>query len=391
MFFSRTSRTCLGLSTAASLLVLQASPAFAFDPTGNPVADAFLTLLDSEEGTVESYGTVDGSGGTVSISDIVITNDGDDDGKVTIASTVLTDGEVQENGRLKLASLDLANLALAADDGGMTLKSMKVTELLLPAANEKNEDASAVSPGYKTLEIIKVAISDEDGQVADIDKIVSSIDGMEGDLPTSGQFAITGATVNVTEIEAEEAKSLSALGYETLTVNISGSGKWDPEAATLVVPDLKIDGQDVASLSLSLALGGLTRDVVNKLDASQDNPEEAMSLLQGIMVSNIKIRLDDASVTGRILDQEAKNAGVDTPQYIAGLTGSLPLMLGMLQNKELESKVIEAVTQYLNEPGSLEITATPGAPVPMAQIMGTAMIAPQMIPQILSLGITANQ
>ncbi|MEP4766679.1 MAG: hypothetical protein ABJY83_02155 [Roseibium sp.] len=391
MLFSRTSRTCLGLSTAASLLVLQASPAFAFDPTGNPVADAFLTLLDSEEGTVESYGTVDGSGGTVSISDIVIKNDGDDDGKVTIATTVLTNGKVQENGRLKLESLDLENLALEADDGGMTLKSMKVTELLLPAANEKNEDASAVSPGYKTLEIIKVAISDEDGQVADIEKIVSSIDGMEDDLPTSGHFAITGATVNVTEIEAEEAKSLSALGYETLTVNIAGSGNWDPEAATLVVPDLKIDGQDVASLSLSLALGGLTRDVVNKLDASQDNPEEAMSLLQGIMVSNIKIRLDDASVTGRILDQEAKNAGVDTPQYIAGLTGSLPLMLGMLQNKELETKVIEAVTQYLNEPGSLEITATPSAPVPMAQIMGTAMIAPQMIPQILSLGITANQ
>ncbi|MEP1930872.1 MAG: hypothetical protein ABJJ37_06320 [Roseibium sp.] len=391
MFFSRTSRTCLGLSTAVSLLVLQASPAIAFDPTGNPVADAFLTLLDSEEGTVESYGTVDGSSGTVSISDIVIKNDGDDDGKVTIATTVLTNGEVQENGRLKLEGLDLENLALEADDGGMTLKSMKVTELLLPAANEKNEDASAVSPGYKTLEIIKVAISDEDGQVADIEKIVSSIDGMEDDLPTSGHFAITGATVNVTEIEAEEAKSLSALGYETLTVNIAGSGNWDPEAATLVVPDLKIDGQDVASLSLSLALGGLTRDVVNKLDASQDNPEEAMSLLQGIMVSNIKIRLDDASVTGRILDQEAKNAGVDTPQYIAGLTGSLPLMLGMLQNKELETKVIEAVTQYLNEPGSLEITATPSAPVPMAQIMGTAMIAPQMIPQILSLGITANQ
>ncbi|MEP2707556.1 MAG: hypothetical protein ABJQ71_20145 [Roseibium sp.] len=391
MLFSRTSRTCLGLSTAVSLLVLQASPAFAFDPTGNPVADAFLTLLDSEEGTVESYGTVDGSSGTVSISDIVIKNDGDDDGKVTIATTVLTNGEVQENGRLKLESLYLENLALEADDGGMTLKSMKVTELLLPAANEKNEDASAVSPGYKTLEIIKVAISDEDGQVADIEKIVSSIDGMKDDLPTSGHFAITGATVNVTEIEAEEAKSLSALGYETLTVNIAGSGNWDPEAATLVVPDLKIDGQDVASLSLSLALGGLTRDVVNKLDASQDNPEEAMSLLQGIMVSNIKIRLDDASVTSRILDQEAKNAGVDTPQYIAGLTGSLPLMLGMLQNKELETKVIEAVTQYLNEPGSLEITATPSAPVPMAQIMGTAMIAPQMIPQILSLGITANQ
>ncbi|MEP3048896.1 MAG: hypothetical protein ABJL55_21335 [Roseibium sp.] len=391
MFFSRNSRTCLGLSTAASLLVLQASPALAFDPTGDPVADAFLTLLDSEEGTVESYGTVDSSGGIVSINDIVITNDDADDAKVTISTTVLTDGVVEENGRLKLASLKLENLALAADDGGMTLQTMKVTDLLLPAAAELKDDAASVGPGYKSLEIMNVAISDEEGQVAEIEKIQSAIDGMDGDLPTSGHFSISGAKVNVKEIEAEEAKTLSALGYETLTVNVSGSGKWDPEAATLMVPDLKIDGTDVAALSLSLSLGGITRDVVNQLDASQDNPEEALALLQGMTVSNIKIRLDDASLTGRVLDQEAKNAGVDVPQYIAGLTGSLPLMLGMLQNKELETKVTEAITQYLNEPGSLEITATPGAPVPMAQIMGTAMIAPQMIPQILSLGITANE
>lgn len=86
-----------------------------------------------------------------------------------------------------------------------------------------------------------------------------------------------------------------------------------------------------------------------------------------------------------------KKAGVDTPTYVAGLTGTLPMMLGMLQNKELEGKVAQAVTQFLNTPGSLELTAAPGAPVPLSQIMGTAMFAPQMIPQILSVGITANQ
>ncbi|MDN3718941.1 hypothetical protein QW131_06290 [Roseibium salinum] len=76
---------------------------------------------------------------------------------------------------------------------------------------------------------------------------------------------------------------------------------------------------------------------------------------------------------------------------MSGLTSTLPMMLSMLQNKDLETQVAEAVTQYLNSPGSLQITAAPGAPVPMAQIMGTAMLAPQMIPQILSVSVTANQ
>jgi len=391
MKFYRSHRVAVGLTAAVSLIALQASPALAFDPTGNDVADAFLALLDSEEGTVESYGSVDGSGGTVTIGDIVVTKDGDDDGRVTIAATTLTDGKLLEDGRLKLGGLGLENLELKADDGGMSLASLDVTELLLPSPDEMAADTPPVGPGYKTLEATTIEIRNEDGKVADIAKISSSIDGMDGDLPTSGQFSVSSATIDVKLLETKESKALTDLGYETLTVDLAGSGKWDPEEATLVIPEMKIDAKEAASLSLSFSLGGVTREVITELNEKSDKPEEAMALLQNVTIENAKIRLDDASLTGRILDQEAQKAGVETPQYVAGLTGSLPLMLGMLQNKELEGQVAQAVTEYLTTPGSLELNAAPSAPVPLSQIMGTAMLAPQMIPQILSVGIAANQ
>ena len=391
MMFSCAPRFRTGLTAAVSLIALQATPALAFDPTGNEIADAFLTLLDSEEGTVESYGSVDASGNTVTITDLLITDDDDKNEKVTIGSTVLTDGEILDNGRLKIESLNLSQLNLDADDGGMSLETVNVTGLVLPAADEANAAQAAVGPGYRTFEAATIQVRDEDGKVAEIEKISSSIDSMEGDLPTSGQFAITGATIDVKEIEAEEAKSLTDLGYETLSIDVSGSGKWDPEAATVEVPALNINAKDAASLTISFSLGGVTRDVVAQLDDTSDNPEEAMALLQNVTVANAKIRLDDESLTGRILDQEAGKAGVEVPVYVAGLTGSLPLMLGVLQNQELEGKVTEAVTEFLTTPGSLELMASPGTPVPIAQIVGTAMLAPQMIPQILSVGITANQ
>jgi len=390
MRFARSPRIAAGLTAAVSLIALQVTPALAFDPTGNDVADAFLTLLDAQEGTVESYSNVEVSGGTVTISDVVVTQEGED-GRVTIATTTLTDGALQDNGRLKLAGLGLENLELAADDGGLTLGSLQVTDLLLPSVAEMEADTPPVGPGYSTLEANTIEIRDEDGKVADIVKISSSIDGMDGDLPTGGQFAVTGATVDATQLEAEEAKTLTDLGYQTLTVDLAGSAEWDPDAATLVVPEVKIDAKDAAKLSISFSLGGVTRDVVTQLNEKSDNPEEAMALLQNVTIDNAKIRVDDASLTGRILDQEAKKAGVETPQYVAGITGSLPLMLGMLQNKELEGQVAQAVTEYLNAPGSLQIVAAPSAPVPVSQIMGTAMLAPQMIPQILAVGIAANQ
>ncbi|WP_428642987.1 hypothetical protein [Roseibium sp.] len=391
MMFSRAPRLGAGLATAVSLIVVQASPALAFDPSGNAVADAFLTLLDSEDGTVQSYASVEETGNTVTIKDLLITNEDKDNVKVTIGSTALTDGVVQDNGRLKLGNLGLEKLKLTADDGGMTLESLSVSDLLLPSADEAKDGNSPVNPGYRVLEINAVQISDEDGKVADVDKIYSSIDSMDGDLPTSGQFAITGAKIDVKQLEAKEATSLTELGYETLNFSVSGSGKWDPDAATLAIPELKIDAENAASLSLSLSLGGVTRDVVTQLNDKTKKPEEAMALVQNVSIENAKIRLDDASLTGRILDQEAKKAGVETPVFVSGLTGSLPMMLGMLQNKELEAQVAKAVTDYLTTPGSLEITAAPGTPVPVSQIMGTAMLAPQMIPQILSVAITANQ
>lgn len=391
MMFSRKSRIGLGLSTAIGLFLIQAAPASAFDPSGVPVADAFLKMLDSEEGDVKSYGTVDENGSVITISDLVLGNEGGDDGQVTIAKTTLSEGDVLANGRLKLGGLMLENLQLTADDGGMTMATMNVTDLLLPAPEEVKDGIPSVDPSYKTFKASTIEVSDTDGKIAAIAEITSSIDSMDGDQPTSGQFAVTGAVIDVKEIQADEAKTLQALGYETLSLSVSGSGKWDPDAATVVIPELKVDAQDAATLSLSLSLGGITREVVDKLNENTDNPEESLALMQNISVSNVRIRLDDASLTERVLEQEAKKAGIEKPQYIAAMTGSLPLMLGMLQNKELEGQVSAAVTQYLNDPQSLQITASPEAPVPFAQIMGAAMMAPQMIPGLLGVAISANQ
>lgn len=391
MMFSPARSTLTGLATAVSLIALQTGTAWAFEPTGNAVADAFLEVLDAQEGVVEGYGNVSESGGAVTIENLVLTNEDDKDEKVSIASTVLTGGVILANGRLKLESLGVSALSLTADDGGMTLESLDVTDLVLPSPKEAAAKDKPANPGYRTFDVKNIKVTDEDGKVADIAAISSSIDAMDGDLPTAGRFAVTGATIDVNELEADETKTLRELGYDTLTMDIAASATWDPEAATIVIPDLKIDAKDAASLSLALTLGGVTRQVVEELEKKSQNPEDALALLQNVSIITAKIRLEDDTLTGRILDQEAKKAGLDTPTYVASLTGALPAMLGVLQNKDFEGQVAKSVSDFLTTPGSLEVAASPAAPVPFAQIMGTAMFAPQMIPQILSVGITANQ
>lgn len=66
-------------------------------------------------------------------------------------------------------------------------------------------------------------------------------------------------------------------------------------------------------------------------------------------------------------------------------------MLSMLNNPEFQAKVAGAATAFLKDPKSLSASAMPGTPVPFAQILGTAMMAPQSLPDILGVTITANQ
>ena len=55
------------------------------------------------------------------------------------------------------------------------------------------------------------------------------------------------------------------------------------------------------------------------------------------------------------------------------------------------SKVSAAVSAYLDNPGSLKIVAAPPSPVPVAQIMGAAMSAPQSVIGVLGINVTANE
>ncbi|MEP2435261.1 MAG: hypothetical protein ABJH93_00005, partial [Roseibium sp.] len=72
------------------------------------------------------------------------------------------------------------------------------------------------------------------------------------------------------------------------------------------------------------------------------------------------------------------------------LEGGLPMMLSMHQNPEFQTKVSAALGSFLKRPESLKVTASPSAPVPVAQLMGTVMMAPHTLPQVLGIDIAAN-
>lgn len=369
-----------------------APSALAFTPSGNPVADAFLAILETDNGKVESYKSVNESGDTVTITGLKLATEGAGPTKGSIANTTLKSGSVLDNGRLKVGDFAMENLDLQSDDGGITIGSFTGTDLVFPTPEEMDgaNGAPKVGPSYGTVEILDVSMIDEDDNRVEIGRLFTAIDEMNGDMPTASRFAIDAVNIAAENLDDDGKKALADLGYESLVLSAEGQGRWDPEAATATVENLVLSGENAGTLSVSLKLGGITPDLVAKL-GTITSFEEALGLAQGVNIQNLAINLDNSSLVERVLDLQAREQGTDRDTFVQGLNAGIPMMLGALQNQAFQDKVANAASTFLTDPKSLKVSVAPANPVPVAQIMGAAMMAPQSLPDILGVDVVANQ
>ncbi len=216
-------------------------------------------------------------------------------------------------------------------------------------------------------------------------------------------------TMEITGIEANSAglsdprsrDMMTALGYEQIKGSVSGSGSWDPVGGRSVLNDLTYKVDDAAQLSVSIDLSGITPQFIaamqdlNKRRASGETDNRLsglayMGLMQQLVFNRLQIRLEDASLTNKVIDYMAKSRGVSREEVIAQAKGVLPATLMQLRNPAFAERVSEAVGTYLDDPKSLTITAAPPKPVGAPSIMATGMVALQTLPDMLGVTVTAN-
>ena len=164
------------------------------------------------------------------------------------------------------------------------------------------------------------------------------------------------------------------------------------------------DFANVGRLAVAFDLSGYTLDfmksVQEAMKAVETNPnkEEAnqamglsmMGLIQQLTFNSASIRFDDATITKRVLDYIGSQQGTTGDQLAQSLKGMVPLMMAQLNVPELQNQVSSAVNTYLDAPKSLTISAEPANPVPFPMIIGAAMGAPNTVPGVLGVKVTAN-
>jgi hypothetical protein len=375
-----------------AVLLIAGTPAFAAEPTGNAIADAVIAGMEKSGATNISWGSVSGDADTATITDLKATTAPGDAGKtstLTIGSLTLDEAKVAD-GRIEAGVVAATSISVKEDGGNAGVTIAQLTGSGLSGSLE-----DAVSPDLDTavgeMTASDVVILVEDGTAIPIETVEVKTGNVVDGSPREISFAADSIAIDVAKLPDEDAKAqLTRLGYDKLDLSIAFAGAWDADEETLTIDDISIGGENMGALSLYASLGGLTEEVMAQLKAD-GNDDQKMQLLQGLLVEELEISFENRSIVNRLIDAQAKDAGTTPDALVGQLSQMLPEMLKMLGNPDFEGKVAAAATAFLKAPQNLTISAEPQQPVPIAQLVGTAMMAPQSLPTVLNVTIEANQ
>lgn len=379
---------------ALLLLVLSATPAAAFDPTGNVVADAFLSTLErGGYGEVRADG-VRRDGGAIVLDGVSATAAPEVGQTLTIGTVAIAGGAVNGDNALVADRITYGSVAVTDADGGTTSTIGSVTierPLFSTDAAEPVTGVTTLLGAFDHVELADVVANAPDRSPVRVRTIAATVDERDIDRAAAGSFAVSGLVFDVSAWDEPAESQMKALGYAELSMDLSGKGRWEAATGRAVVEGLTVGVADLGTLTLDAAMDGLTRSALAGFQGSGGDMAQLLPLLQAVTLSGITLRYVDAGLTPRLVADAAKRASVPPEALVQGLVATIPDALAILGSPAFTEKVAAAAETFLNSPGTLLVRATPAEPVSMAQVVGAALMSPASLPGLLNLDVSAER
>ncbi|ESW68397.1 hypothetical protein X773_29230 [Mesorhizobium sp. LSJC285A00] len=316
---------------------------------------------------------------------------------------VKLEGVTEANGGFDVATITTSAFEHSKDGVTLNLTPFVIHDANIPAEGATGPLGSMMI--YKSAELENLTV-----KVAD--KTAFSVDGLAVQItpPADGkamEFSATTEKFNADLTLVDDAKSkeaIEALGYQNISGNIEIGGTWQPSDGKMDLSKYDISVENAGTLGMTFGLGGYTVDFVKSLQEMQkkmaaqpegaDNSAQGMALLgllQQLSFNSASIRFDDDSLTGKVLEYVGKQQGMSGKDIANQAKAIVPFGMAQLNNPELTAEVTAAVSKYLDDPKSLEISAEPPAAVPFALIMAGAMSNPADLTKTLGVHVKANE
>lgn len=357
-------------------------PAYAAD--AKQIADSIIATMNASGESQATYADATASGDDVTITDLKVVSDGGST-TVTVPSMVISGAEPREKGGFTADKITVDNGSILSKENTITWKTAAVTDATIPSPEEAKAKAK-ISP-FSELEMSGLSVSGPEMPAAvNIASTSVSIDMDDAGVPKEFELSIDDIVLppELFASEPQTKQVLDALGYSGFTVSVDVSGGYESSNDTLTLKNFIIDTDDVGKLDIAGQFSGVP---LTKLATSGGDDPSAMA---DAKLDKLTIRFDNAGVVEKALDMQAKMMGVSRDDFVAQISGALPLMLTAVGNQPFQDKVTAAATAFLKDPKSISISLAPASPVPFAQIMGIAGEQPQTLPDVLAVDVQAN-
>jgi len=383
---------------AISAIVL-ATGASAFEPTGSEVGDHMLKLFEASGAKDLAYGSVTHAPGSVAFVGLTGTlTDQGEQFAMKVGNMKLDGAALQAGEKLKVETFELSGFSVTSQKFSLSADTLTARGTIFPSLSAVKSGTGSYRSGsvYESSTVSGLAISTSDGLYLPVSEFKVTNANYLDTIPRQTRLSATNVELSTKNLPSGPfQQSLKDLGYEQIRFDLTAQSSWDDATGIMELPVFRITGTDLADLSVSFKLGGWTPDLLaslTTLDPNNDQQtQELLGKLQSTSINNLAIEVANKSVVDRVLDQQSQKAGIDRSDFVEKTITSLNVPLTFLKNPKFQQMISSQLKAFLSDPKSLRIQAAPASPIPVAQLVGMAMVSPQAIPDMLSVTIEALQ
>ncbi|MBN9018918.1 MAG: hypothetical protein J0H11_16000 [Rhizobiales bacterium] len=369
-----------GLVLVSTLLL--STTAFAA-PDATKIANSVVAALQAKGGAKASFDSASANGDDVVITNLKVSREGSD---ATVPSVVIASPVERTPGGFTAASISFDNGKIVDGEQTISWKTGISKDAVVPDPTEVHSTAKITPFSHFEIDGISVAAPNAPDPVT-VDSFAVDLSNVVDGAPNEGKLTVAGINVpgSVLKAAGQGSSTLTDLGYDSLSLNVGIAGSYDAAKSALTINGITLDGKDMGKLSISGTFGGVPREKLQ-------NADQLHELAPTATLEVAEVRFDDAGLTNRALDMQAKQLGAKREDLAAMVPGFLPLAFSQVNitDEAFQSEVSAAVSAYLKDPKSITVKFAPATPVLLTEVGKTALASPNGVLKLLGIGVSAN-
>ncbi len=369
-----------GLVLVSTLLL--STTAFAA-PDATKIANSVVAALQAKGGAKASFDSASANGDDVVITNLKVSREGSD---ATVPSVVIASPVERTPGGFTAASISFDNGKIVDGEQTISWKTGISKDAVVPDPTEVHSTAKITPFSHFEIDGISVAAPNAPDPVT-VDSFAVDLGNVVDGAPNEGRLTVAGINVpgSVLKAAGQGSSTLTDLGYDSLSLNVGVAGSYDAAKSALTINGITLDGKDMGKLSISGTFGGVPREKLQ-------NADQLHELAPTATLEVAEVRFDDAGLTNRALDMQAKQLGAKREDLAAMVPGFLPLAFSQVNitDEAFQSEVSAAVSAYLKDPKSITVKFAPATPVLLTEVGKTALASPNGVLKLLGIGVAAN-